>query len=167
MSDASSYPTPLPPPRFPPVGRINWTHSKLNMDEEDYACDKFIPQKWRKDVCKLCFQPKRLHEKKVRKITNEQGATLPTNHAINVDQNTDEICPDDKQKEKFPVASVPSETVPISDDESNANVTTLMKSIPSSLDTVAMKAADTGTDDTIGDETSERSPVGVSVPSGN
>ena len=34
------------------------------MNEEDYACDKFRAQRWRKDVCRNCYQPLRLHEKK-------------------------------------------------------------------------------------------------------
>ena len=33
--------------------------------EEDFACDKFAPQKWRKDVCRNCYQSARLHEKKL------------------------------------------------------------------------------------------------------
>ena len=33
--------------------------------EEDFACDKFAPQKWRKDTCRNCYQPARLHEKKL------------------------------------------------------------------------------------------------------
>ena len=33
--------------------------------EEDFACDKFAPQKWRKDVCRNCYQPARLHEKRL------------------------------------------------------------------------------------------------------
>ena len=36
------------------------------MNEEDFACDKFVGQRWRKDVCKNCFQPKRLHELKTK-----------------------------------------------------------------------------------------------------
>ena len=37
------------------------------MNEEDYACDKFVSQRRKKDVCKNCFQPKRLHELKTKK----------------------------------------------------------------------------------------------------
>ena len=37
------------------------------MDQEDYACDKFTAQKVKKDFCRHCFQPKRLHELKVKK----------------------------------------------------------------------------------------------------
>ena len=33
--------------------------------EEDFACEKFAPQKWRKDMCRNCYQPARLHEKKL------------------------------------------------------------------------------------------------------
>ena len=38
------------------------------MNEEDFACDNFAPQKWRKDTCRNCFQPLRLHTKKQHKI---------------------------------------------------------------------------------------------------
>ena len=34
------------------------------MNEEDFACDNFAPQRWRKDTCRKCYQPLRLHEKK-------------------------------------------------------------------------------------------------------
>ena len=39
--------------------------AKLN--DEDFACDNFVPQKWRKDVCKNCYQLLRLHDKKQKK----------------------------------------------------------------------------------------------------
>ena len=50
------------------------------MNEEDYACDKFVSQRWKKDVCKICFQPKRLHELKTKatkkgKVDNENTTT--------------------------------------------------------------------------------------------
>ena len=44
------------------------------MDEEDFACESFVPQKFRRDICKNCFQPARLHEKKQRRQTIS-GAT--------------------------------------------------------------------------------------------
>ena len=44
------------------------------MNEEDFACDNFAPQKWRKDTCRNCFQPLRLHTKKQHKIAGvEKG----------------------------------------------------------------------------------------------
>ena len=53
------------------------------MNEEDFACDKFAPQKWRKDVCRNCFQPQRLHEKKQRKPSiksaEKKGGSEATN----------------------------------------------------------------------------------------
>jgi len=42
------------------------------MNEEEYACDKFVGQRWRPDVCKVCFQPKRLHELKKKNITTNK-----------------------------------------------------------------------------------------------
>ena len=47
------------------------------MDQEDYACDKFTAQKVKKDFCRHCFQPKRLHELKVKKnkADNEKTPT--------------------------------------------------------------------------------------------
>ena len=34
------------------------------MNAEEYACDGFLPQRLRRDICKVCFQPLRLHEAK-------------------------------------------------------------------------------------------------------
>ena len=34
------------------------------MNAEEYACDSFLPQRLRRDICKVCFQPLRLHEAK-------------------------------------------------------------------------------------------------------
>ena len=44
------------------------------MSEEDFACDKFLPQKWRADVCRNCYQPLRLHNKKQAKHGAEPAA---------------------------------------------------------------------------------------------
>ena len=46
--------------------------------EEDFACDKFVPQKWRKDMCKICYQPIRLHEKKMKSKEVSSTATSRT-----------------------------------------------------------------------------------------
>lgn len=50
----------------------------MNEAELEYACDKFVSQRYRKDVCKVCFQPKRLHELKIKKgkPSNEQKSTV-------------------------------------------------------------------------------------------
>lgn len=50
----------------------------MNEAEVEYACDKFVSQRYRKDVCKVCFQPKRLHELKIKKgkPSNEQKSTV-------------------------------------------------------------------------------------------
>ena len=45
------------------------------MNEEDFACDKFVGQRWRKDVCKNCFQPKRLHELRTKKSKADDEIT--------------------------------------------------------------------------------------------
>ena len=34
------------------------------MADDDFACENFSPQKWRKDMCKSCYQPLKLHQKK-------------------------------------------------------------------------------------------------------
>ena len=34
------------------------------MDGDGFSCDNFQPQKWRKDVCRHCYQPLRVHGKK-------------------------------------------------------------------------------------------------------
>ena len=48
--------------------KSNATHIfKEIMNQEDYACDKFAPQKVKNDFCRHCFQPKRLHELKTKK----------------------------------------------------------------------------------------------------
>ena len=58
--------------------------SKMSANkEEDFACDKFVPQKWRKDTCRNCYQPARLHEKKLAKqpttpTSPSMSTTLPT-----------------------------------------------------------------------------------------
>jgi len=44
------------------------------MHEEDFACEKFQPQKWRKDVCRNCYQSLRLHEKKKETTPPPHGA---------------------------------------------------------------------------------------------
>ena len=57
------------------------------MDQEDYACDKFTAQKVKKDFCRHCFQPKRLHELKVRKSkgTNTQPSSGVNARAVAAD----------------------------------------------------------------------------------
>ena len=57
------------------------------MDQEDYACDKFTAQKVKKDFCRRCFQPKRLHELKVRKSkgTNTQPSSGVNTRAVAAD----------------------------------------------------------------------------------
>ena len=49
------------------------------MNEEDFACDNFAPQKWRKDTCRNCFQPLRLHTKKQHKIAGEKKGSETAN----------------------------------------------------------------------------------------
>ena len=47
------------------------------MSEEDYACDKFVPQKRKADVCRNCFQSVRLHSKK-----QLSGASSPVGNSV-------------------------------------------------------------------------------------
>ena len=50
------------------------------MNEEDFACSSFAPQRWRKDVCRKCYQPLRLHEKKKDRfvsVTKPSQTTSP------------------------------------------------------------------------------------------
>ena len=47
------------------------------MNEEDFACDKFVPQKWRKDMCKNCYQTQRLHNKKQKQTTPVKNEASP------------------------------------------------------------------------------------------
>ena len=49
------------------------------MNEEDFACDTFAPQKWRKDTCRNCFQPLRLHTKKQQKMTGDKKSSEAAN----------------------------------------------------------------------------------------
>jgi len=57
------------------------------MNEEDFACDNCAPQKWRKDVCRNCFQPQRLHEKKQRKPSIKSAEKKGGSEATNVNTN--------------------------------------------------------------------------------
>jgi hypothetical protein len=68
--------------------------------EEDFACDKFLPQRWRKDICKTCYQPLRLHEKKANKPLKE-----PTGSST---ENTGQ-----QEKMKPPSNARPSNTGPV------------------------------------------------------
>lgn len=43
------------------------------MEGDDFSCDKFQPQKWRKDMCRNCYQPLRVHDK-----TPEITSPLPS-----------------------------------------------------------------------------------------
>ena len=38
--------------------------------EEDFACDNFAPQKWRKDTCRNCYQVLRLHKKRQNSLSD-------------------------------------------------------------------------------------------------
>ena len=49
-------------------------HVITSMNEEDFACSSFAPQRWRKDVCRKCYQPLRLHEKKKDRLAS---VTMP------------------------------------------------------------------------------------------
>jgi len=157
------------------------------MDEEDYACDKFIPQKWRKDVCKLCFQPKRLHEKKVKKIANNPEAALPTDIVDNESsslsvQSLSEYPLECKQQEQKLPEIISSEQndqaksiVPIYGNESHETAVTLMESSTSlntntpatkniDKDTSSSSMTETCAGGTEGDHLLDRSIVKVTTP---
>ena len=82
----------------------------LRMDQEDYACDKFTAQKVKKDFCRHCFQPKRLHELKVKKSkagnekTPTHGQQKPVAAGIKITNEASELastrCTENKQQQK-------------------------------------------------------------------
>ena len=43
------------------------------MEGDDFSCERFQPQKWRKDMCRNCYQPLRMHDKKT-----ETTSSLPS-----------------------------------------------------------------------------------------
>ena len=131
------------------------------MDEEDYACNKFIPQKWRKDVCKLCFQPKRLHEKKVKKIVIKQEDTLPTDHNKSVDKGSSNSSkrssienPLESKQQEQELPEIPSsdqndqikEIVPIFGDDSHTDEPATLMESSALLDTNALATKNTDID---------------------
>ncbi|XP_065890000.1 uncharacterized protein [Dysidea avara] len=131
------------------------------MDEEDYACNKFIPQKWRKDVCKLCFQPKRLHEKKVKKIVIKQEDALPTDHNKSVDKGSSNSSkrssienPLESKQQEQELPEIPSsdqndqikEIVPISGDDSHTDEPATLMESSALLDTNALATKNTDID---------------------
>jgi len=154
------------------------------MDEEDYACDKFIPQKWRKDVCKLCFQPKRLHEKKVKKIANNPEAALPTDivdnesSSLNVQSSSEYPLECKQQEQKLPEIIYSEKNdqaksiVPIYGNESHETAnTSLNTNVPATKnidkDTSSSSVTETCAGGTEGDhllETSGRSIIKVTAP---
>jgi len=119
------------------------------MDEEDYACDKFISQKWRKDICKLCFQPKRLHEKKVKKIANKPEATDIVNNELLKLSSSENLLEIKHQEPVLPEITSSNqsdqvkEVVPISGHKSHETVTLIESR--ASLDTNALAMEKKGT----------------------
>ena len=96
------------------------------MNEEDYACDKFVGQRFKRDICKVCYQPKRLHELKSKKNkTNDQKIaakesggvstadhTKPTSRtdALANTRHTEHENPRKEDNSRVKVASVTQET---------------------------------------------------------
>ena len=46
-------------------------------DDEDFTCEKFQPQKWRRDVCRNCYQPIKMHKSSSPRGTSPRSPLSP------------------------------------------------------------------------------------------
>ena len=74
------------------------------MNEEDFACSSFAPQRWRKDVCRKCYQPLRLHEKKKDHSdpVTKPSRTSSQSPAVKNPSTTSDVKPSVKHKPPVP-----------------------------------------------------------------
>jgi len=106
------------------------------MSEEDFACDKFVPQKRKADVCRNCFQPLRLHSKKQAK----QGAPPAASNGAPSDGLSNSLRPFGAKGTKGVPGPSPSKPTKEAKD-------TMSKSVsgsPSRQQTVSSKNPDSG-----------------------
>lgn len=91
----------------------------MSSKEEDFACDKFVPQKWRKDVCRNCYQTLRLHEKKTKTISSssiqskppEKTPVTPTVAKFKQSQDVPTVSPSPPQSQQAMVTGSPTKNV--------------------------------------------------------
>ena len=91
----------------------------MSSKEEDFACDKFVPQKWRKDVCRNCYQTLRLHEKKIKTTSSpsiqpkplEKPPVTPTQAKFKQNQDVSTVSPSPPQSQEAMVTGPPKKNV--------------------------------------------------------
>ena len=91
----------------------------MSSKEEDFACDKFVPQKWRKDICRNCYQTLRLHEKKIKTTSSpsiepkppEKTPVKPPQAKFKQNQDVSTVSPSPPQSQEAMVTGPPTKNV--------------------------------------------------------